>query len=118
MKKTWNSIQDIWGERTPYHNQQRPERFDVRFSEEPDYGVQLACVLCSNNNSKSRIASGSSRPVSVGNRGRTVLDCTFALRDEELIAAGEKLSKETKRQLSWLMTRIKSGAPQTLIASE
>ncbi|QMU30615.1 molybdopterin oxidoreductase [Adhaeribacter radiodurans] len=40
------------------------------------------------------------------------------LRDKELDATCQRLSKETERQLSWLLTRIKSAAPQTLIVAE
>ncbi|WP_158828519.1 molybdopterin oxidoreductase family protein [Mucilaginibacter lacusdianchii] len=47
MKQTRDSIADIWGERTPYYNEQWPERLDERVTEEPDHWVQAACVLCS-----------------------------------------------------------------------
>jgi hypothetical protein len=40
------------------------------------------------------------------------------LRDDALIAACQEVERQTKRQLSWLMTRMKSGAPQTLIVAE
>lgn len=39
------------------------------------------------------------------------------LRDEKLIAACEEVERQTKRQLSWLTTRMKSAAPQVLIAA-
>lgn len=49
MPESRNSIQDIWGDRTPFRGQgQWPERVDYRVSEEPDRWVQSACVLCSN----------------------------------------------------------------------
>jgi len=49
MRETRNSIQDIWGGRTPFRGQgQWPERVDCRVAEEPDRWVQSACVLCSN----------------------------------------------------------------------
>jgi len=47
MPETHNSIQDIWGPRTP-HQGQWPMRVDERTTEEPDHWVQSACVLCSN----------------------------------------------------------------------
>jgi len=39
------------------------------------------------------------------------------LQDEKLLAACEEIERQSKRQLSWLMTRVKSAAPQTLIVS-
>jgi ferredoxin-nitrate reductase len=47
MKQTYDSIQNIWGERTPYKGQW-PVRVDQRISEEPEKWVQSACLLCSN----------------------------------------------------------------------
>lgn len=46
MNASRDSINDIWGERTPYHGQW-PVRLDEQTSEEPDHWVQSACVLCS-----------------------------------------------------------------------
>jgi ferredoxin-nitrate reductase len=44
-----NSIQDVWGERTPYDGPgQWPERVDEQLEEVPDSWVQSACVLCTN----------------------------------------------------------------------
>ena len=40
------------------------------------------------------------------------------LRDEALMATCEEIERQSKRQLSWLMTRMKSAAPQTLIVAE
>ena len=40
------------------------------------------------------------------------------LRDKGLVSVCEEIERQTKRQLSWLMTRIKSAAPQTLIVAE
>jgi hypothetical protein len=40
------------------------------------------------------------------------------LRDEELLSACQQFDHETKRQLTWLLTRIKQSAPQTLIVAE
>jgi hypothetical protein len=40
------------------------------------------------------------------------------LRDKELTTSCEEVERQTKRQLSWLMTRMKVAAPQTLIVSE
>lgn len=42
----------------------------------------------------------------------------MGLRDEQLLAACTAMEKQTKRQTAWLLTRIKSAAPQTLIAAE
>ncbi|KAF1838463.1 nitrate reductase [Decorospora gaudefroyi] len=42
-----NSIEDIWGPRTPYVHEW-PIRVDEARDEEPDHWVQSACVLCSN----------------------------------------------------------------------
>ncbi|MEU7474863.1 hypothetical protein AB0A63_02695 [Lentzea sp. NPDC042327] len=39
------------------------------------------------------------------------------LRDRELLDVVSSCEKETKRQLSWLTTRIKQAAPQALIAA-
>ncbi|HEY9001567.1 MAG TPA: hypothetical protein VIM89_09445 [Mucilaginibacter sp.] len=41
----------------------------------------------------------------------------FGLRDENLIALCEEIEQKSKRQAAWLLTRIKSSAPQTLIAA-
>jgi ferredoxin-nitrate reductase len=44
-----NSIQDVWGERTPYDGPgQWPQRIDEHLTEVPDRWVQSACVLCTN----------------------------------------------------------------------
>jgi ferredoxin-nitrate reductase len=49
MFESRNSIQDIWGPRTPFRSRgQWPERVDCRITEEPDRWVQSACLLCSN----------------------------------------------------------------------
>jgi hypothetical protein len=42
----------------------------------------------------------------------------MGLRDEALLAACDTMEKQTKRQTAWLLTRIRSAAPQTLIAAE
>lgn len=47
MPESRDSINDIWGERTPHHGEW-PARGDARTLEEPDKWVQSACVLCSN----------------------------------------------------------------------
>ena len=41
-----------------------------------------------------------------------------ALRDKELMTECMEVERQTKRQLEWLMTRMKSAAPQTLIVSK
>lgn len=45
LRMTRDSIEDIWGERTPYKDEW-PTRVDERVMEEPDKWVQSACVLC------------------------------------------------------------------------
>jgi hypothetical protein len=40
----------------------------------------------------------------------------YGLRDEALIALCKTIEQQSKRQTAWLLTRIKSAAPQTLIA--
>lgn len=40
------------------------------------------------------------------------------LRDKELLLTCEETERQTKRQLSWLLTRMKSAAPQILIVAE
>ena len=47
MQETRDSINDIWGKRTPYRGEW-PDRVDQLTIEEPDHWVQSACVLCSN----------------------------------------------------------------------
>jgi hypothetical protein len=40
------------------------------------------------------------------------------LRDKELTKMCEEVERQTKRQLAWLMTRMKQAAPQTLIVAD
>lgn len=40
------------------------------------------------------------------------------LRDKELTTVCEEVERQTKRQLGWLMTRMKQAAPQTLIVAK
>ena len=47
MSQTRNSIEDIWGARTPYTGNW-PARVDEHTTEHPDQWIQSACVLCSN----------------------------------------------------------------------
>ena len=47
MEQSRDSIDDIWGERTPYEGNW-PVRADKQTLEEPDRWVQSACPLCSN----------------------------------------------------------------------
>jgi anaerobic selenocysteine-containing dehydrogenase len=77
MAETRNSIEDIWGERTPYAGEdQWPERRDERTLEEPDRWVQSACVLCSNGCGcdigvkDGRIVGVRGRTEDITNRGR------------------------------------------------
>ena len=41
-----------------------------------------------------------------------------ALEDEEMVSVCEEIERQTTRQASWLMTRMKSAAPQTLIVAK
>lgn len=41
-----------------------------------------------------------------------------ALRDKDLVSTCEEVERQSKRQLSWLLTRMKSAAPQTLIVAK
>lgn len=41
-----------------------------------------------------------------------------SLRDKELTAICEEIERQTQRQLSWLQTRMKVAAPQTLIVAK
>ena len=41
-----------------------------------------------------------------------------ALRDKELETTCDRLDGQTKQQISWLLTRIKQAAPQTLVVAE
>ena len=40
------------------------------------------------------------------------------LRDGDLMATCDKVARQSKRQLSWLLSRMKEAAPQTLIVAE
>jgi hypothetical protein len=42
----------------------------------------------------------------------------YGLRDESLIALCTAIEQKSKRQAAWLLTRIKSAAPQALIAAK
>ncbi|HLP18150.1 MAG TPA: nitrate reductase [Bacteroidota bacterium] len=68
MHETRDSIENIWGERTPYYGQW-PERVDERVIEEPERWVQSACVLCSND---CALDIGVKDGCIVGVRGRAV----------------------------------------------
>ena len=41
-----------------------------------------------------------------------------ALEDEKLVTVCEEIERQSTRQSSWLMTRMKSAAPQTLIVTK
>lgn len=47
-----------------------------------------------------------------------ISQAALGLRDKELEALCTAFKKDTRRQLDWLMTRIKQAAPQTLIVAE
>lgn len=47
LRASRDSIEDIWGPRTPYKHVW-PTRADELVMEEPEKWVQSACVLCSN----------------------------------------------------------------------
>lgn len=40
------------------------------------------------------------------------------LRDKELSTVCEEVERQTKRQLAWLLTRMKAATPQTLIVAD
>jgi anaerobic selenocysteine-containing dehydrogenase len=70
MPESRNSVQDIWGERTPFRGQGKwPERVDYRVREEPEQWIQSACVLCSNG---CGIDIGVKQGRIVGVRGRAI----------------------------------------------
>jgi len=46
-----------------------------------------------------------------------LLQGATALRDNALVSMCEETQRQSKRQLSWLMTRMKAAAPQTLIVA-
>jgi ferritin-like metal-binding protein YciE len=46
-----------------------------------------------------------------------LIQAAQALRDGELLATCQQCSQDTKRQISWLMTRIKQAAPQALVVA-
>ncbi|MCY7335761.1 MAG: hypothetical protein LH613_06045 [Chamaesiphon sp.] len=46
-----------------------------------------------------------------------LIQAAQALRDRELLATCQQCSVDTKRQISWLMTRIKQAAPQALVVA-
>src|SRR4051812_11308299 len=49
MKQTRDSIQDVWGERTPFqYAGEWPARVDEHVDAVPDRWVQSCCVLCTN----------------------------------------------------------------------
>jgi ferredoxin-nitrate reductase len=77
MSESRNSVQNIWGSRTPFHGSgEWPERVDYRISAEPDRWVQSACVLCSNGcgldigTKNGRIVGVRGRAADAVNRGR------------------------------------------------
>ncbi|MBC6989507.1 molybdopterin oxidoreductase [Hymenobacter sp. BT491] len=47
-----------------------------------------------------------------------ISQAALGLRDKELEALCTHCKKETRRQLDWLMTRMKQAAPQTLIVAD
>jgi hypothetical protein len=47
-----------------------------------------------------------------------LLQAATGLRDEELMATCSEIQRQSKRQLSWLSTRMKSAAPQILIVAK
>jgi ferredoxin-nitrate reductase len=75
--ETRNSIEDIWGARTPFAGERQwPERVDIRAIGTADRWVQSACVLCSNGCALdigvagNRIIGVRGRAVDQVNRGR------------------------------------------------
>ena len=77
LRRSRDSIQDIWGEQTPYAGEgQWPVRLDEVLDAEPADWVQSACVLCSNGCGldigvkDGRIVGVRGRAEDVVNRGR------------------------------------------------
>src|SRR5690349_19800108 len=77
MPQSRDSVQDVWGDRTPFVGSGAwPERIDHRLADEPDRWVQSACVLCSNGCGldigvkNDRIVGVRGRASDVVNRGR------------------------------------------------
>src|SRR4051812_29364845 len=77
MPQSRDSVQDLWGDRTPFVGAEEwPERIDYRIAEEPERWVQSACVLCSNGCGvdigvkDNRIVGVRGRSLDVVNRGR------------------------------------------------
>lgn len=50
--------------------------------------------------------------------GQLLKQAASGLRDKELLKFCDEIEYYSKRQASWLLTRMKSTAPQTLIAAE
>jgi ferredoxin-nitrate reductase len=69
LRRTRDSIEDIWGDRTPHKRNKWQERVDERLTEEPERWVQSCCVLCSNGCALDIGVSGNRI---VGVRGRAV----------------------------------------------
>src|SRR3954453_13344002 len=77
MPQSRNSVQDVWGDRTPFVGaEQWPQRIDYRVTDEPERWIQSACVLCSNGCGvdigvkQNRIVGVRGRASDVVNRGR------------------------------------------------
>ncbi len=70
MTHNRDSIDDVWGPRTPYEGEgQWPARCDEQIDEEPERWVQSCCMLCSNG---CGLDIGVRANRIVGVRGRTV----------------------------------------------
>ncbi len=75
MRETRDSIQDVWGTRTPYRDDW-PARVDERIIDEPERWVPGTCVLCSNGCAMDvgvkggRIVGVRGRDTDISNRGR------------------------------------------------
>jgi len=48
---------------------------------------------------------------------KVIIQAAQGLRDEELVSKSKEFQEETNRQSTWLQTRIKQAAPQTLLVS-
>lgn len=68
VDRSRDSIDNIWGERTPYIGEW-PERADHQVNTSPERWVQSACMLCSNG---CAVDIGVSKGRIIGVRGRTV----------------------------------------------
>ena len=107
MPESRNSIQDIWGERTPFRGQGKwPERVDYRLADEPERWVQSACVLCSNGCGidigvkQGRIVGVRGRAVDAVNKGRLGPKGSERLGSQPLTGSADFPAHQKTRKLA------------------